>query len=153
MKGVLDSIVLRMLRRVDYLPVHNPPNINVLTALCSFERVTLQGCCALSYSLVSLAFATRWNYYIQYICVHVQTQTCLCCIYVIYFSFSRYFHHDELYNLMNKDTINLLLIQPIIFGSSRDGECEYFHISKVQSQDVAQHLKKKLVNILRKKDH
>ena len=28
MKGVLDSIKLRMLRRVDYLPIQNTPNIS-----------------------------------------------------------------------------------------------------------------------------
>ena len=61
MKGVLDSIELRMLRRADYLPTQLPTHLLVLTAFRSCEHVTLEGCCALSYSLLSLAFATRWN--------------------------------------------------------------------------------------------
>ena len=61
MKGVLDSIELRMLRRADYLPSQFPTQYVILTAFRSCKRVTLQGCYALSYSLLSLAFATRWN--------------------------------------------------------------------------------------------
>ena len=60
MKGVLDSIELRMLRTGDCLPTQAHPT-QVLTALRSFERVTLQGCYGLSDSLLSLAFATQWN--------------------------------------------------------------------------------------------
>ena len=61
MKGVLDSIELRMLRRADYMPTHFPAQYEILTAFRSCKRVTLQGCYALSDSLLSLAFATRWN--------------------------------------------------------------------------------------------
>ena len=61
MKGVLDSIELRMLGRADYLPTHFSAQYGILTAFRSCKRVTLQGCYALSYSLLSLAFATRWN--------------------------------------------------------------------------------------------
>ena len=61
MKGVLDSIELRMLRRAGYLPTHFPAKYEILMVFCSCKRVTLQGCYALSYSLLSLAFATQWN--------------------------------------------------------------------------------------------
>ena len=61
MKGVFDSIELQMLRRAYYLPTHFPTQYEILTAFCSCERVTLQGYYALSYSLLFLAFATRWN--------------------------------------------------------------------------------------------
>ena len=60
MKGVLDSIELRMLRTGDYLPTQSHPT-QVLMALRSFEPVTIQGCYGLSDSLLSLAFTTEWN--------------------------------------------------------------------------------------------
>ena len=61
MKAVLDSIELRMLRRADYLPTRFPTQNEILTAFCSCKHVTLQGCYTLSYSLLTLAFATWWN--------------------------------------------------------------------------------------------
>ena len=60
MKGVLDSMELRMIRRADYLPTCFPVQYEILTAFRSCKRVTLQGCYALSHSLLSLAFATQW---------------------------------------------------------------------------------------------
>ena len=61
MKGVLDSIELRMLGRADYLPTRFPAHYEILTAFRSCKLVALQRCYALSYSLLSLAFTTRWN--------------------------------------------------------------------------------------------
>ena len=61
MMGVFDSIELRMLRRADYVPTLFPTQVYVLTAFCGQEHVSLWGAYALSHSLLSLAFATRWN--------------------------------------------------------------------------------------------
>ena len=58
MKDALDSIELQMLRRAEYLPTRFPVQYELLTAFRRCKRVTLQGCYALSYSLLSLAFAT-----------------------------------------------------------------------------------------------
>ena len=61
MKGVFNSIELRMLKRADYLPTQFPAQNEILTAFYSCKRVTLQGSYALSDILLSLTFATRWN--------------------------------------------------------------------------------------------
>ena len=61
MKGVMDSIKLRMLRRADYLPTRFPTQNEILMAFHSCKCVTLQGCYAVSDSLLSLAFTTQWN--------------------------------------------------------------------------------------------
>ena len=61
MMGVFDSIELRMLRRADYVPTLFPTQVYVLTAFRGCEHVSLWGAYALSYRLLSLAFATRWN--------------------------------------------------------------------------------------------
>ena len=61
MMGVFDSIELRMLRRADYEPTPFPTQVYVLNAFRGYEHVSLRGGYALSHSLPSLAFATRWN--------------------------------------------------------------------------------------------
>ena len=61
MKGVMDSIKLWMLRRADYLPTQFPARNGILMAFCSCKCVTLQGCYAVSDSLLSLTFTTWWN--------------------------------------------------------------------------------------------
>ena len=55
------QLTLRMLRRANYVPTLFPTEVYVLTAFRCCEHVSLWGACALSYSLHSLAFATRWN--------------------------------------------------------------------------------------------
>ena len=44
------------------MPTHNSPNKKYLLRFKSnCEHVTLQGCCELSYSLLSLTLTARWN--------------------------------------------------------------------------------------------
>ena len=61
MMGVFDSIELRMLRRADYVPTLFPIQVYVLTAFRGCKHVSLWGAYALSYTFLSLTFATRWN--------------------------------------------------------------------------------------------
>ena len=61
MKGVLDSIELRMLRRADYL---RECNISGESHVCSYETLSVFHIgweIGWEDSLFSLAFATRWN--------------------------------------------------------------------------------------------
>ena len=58
MKGVLDSIQLRILMRADYLPTRFPAQYEILATFRSRKRVTLQRRYTLSYSLLFLALAT-----------------------------------------------------------------------------------------------
>ena len=60
--GVFDSIKLWMQERADYVPTLFPTQVYVLTAFRGCEHVvSLWGACTFSHSLLSLAFATRWN--------------------------------------------------------------------------------------------
>ena len=62
MMGVFDSIELQMLRRADCVPTLFPTQVYVLTAFHGCEHVSPWGAWVLSpHSLLSLAFATRWN--------------------------------------------------------------------------------------------
>ena len=63
MMSVFDSIKLRMLRRADYVPPPvSHPSLCTDCISCGCEHVSLWGACALSHSLLSLAFTTRWNH-------------------------------------------------------------------------------------------
>ena len=110
MMGVFDSIELRMQRRADYVPTPFPTQGCVLTAFRGCESVNLWGACAVSHSLLSLAFATRWNKkHTSYVSIRLllKLQSIICNnVYVITFStrtlflfFSSYWTIIHIHNL------------------------------------------------------